>query len=58
LQITRVNPKICCNCAAKSAALHCLPCKEKKRNKFYYCSESCQTEHWPYHKAICMKNKD
>ena len=52
-----MSAKVCCNFMARSAALTCLPCKEKTRNKFYYCSQSCQGDHWKYHKAICMKNR-
>ena len=36
----------------------CHPCKNMKRNSFYYCSKACQRDHWKIHKTVCMKTRD
>lgn len=39
--------QVCCLCVTETA-LQCGKCK------VYYCSKTCQTKDWNYHKEICV----
>ncbi|KAI0050361.1 hypothetical protein FA95DRAFT_1514086 [Auriscalpium vulgare] len=47
---------LCCHCGLKKAEVAtrklkiCCYCREA-----YYCSKTCQKEHWPQHKLVCGK---
>lgn len=47
----RIDPqKVCSNCSKSNCSSRCSRCK-----KVFYCSRTCQVEHWPSHKLVCKK---
>eukprot|EP00163_Fabomonas_tropica_P027030 TRINITY_DN5114_c0_g1_i1.p1 TRINITY_DN5114_c0_g1~~TRINITY_DN5114_c0_g1_i1.p1 ORF type:complete len:619 (+),score=73.97 TRINITY_DN5114_c0_g1_i1:44-1858(+) len=46
------KPRICAKCDKEGAKFVCSQCKQT-----YYCSQECQTSHWPTHYRQCVKLK-
>ncbi len=51
--------KACANCDKIDSAFSCSNCKIQHIGdiQIFYCSQTCQKDHWKAHKAICVSRK-